>query len=434
MQISRIKFISLVFSLCFCFLWILSTAEEWAYRGWFHRLKGLGSFFGVAGYLLLAASLFLASRYRRLEDWIGGLDQIYRWHHQLGIWGCIFTFIHPFILAVRWLPNYPNRFLLYIFPVHERLSINLGSVALLLLLALVAVTVFKMIPYDKWKITHKLMSFVFILATLHILLLERRFSSSPLSYMLLFIPMGLGFFGIVYKHIISEFIIKYPLFEVVKTQALNDNIVEIYIKSITKSLSFIPGQYVFCRFESNGVTRESHPFTLCGSPHDPILSILVKVRGDFTRSLYRYLQPGDVVQLEGPYGRFDYMKAGSSQIWIAGGIGIVPFLAWARLFSQNRKQLNRIALFYCIHRKEDAVFAEEFHRISRSFPFFHFFLFCSEKNEHLSVKTIEQLEGRLAEKSILMCGPKRLTQRFTKEFMALGVRRENLIFEDFEFF
>ncbi len=41
------------------------------------------------------------------------------------------------------------------------------------------------------------------------------------------------------------------------------------------------------------------------------------------------LRTGTRVQVEGPYGRFDFRKGGARQIWLAGGIGITPFLAWA---------------------------------------------------------------------------------------------------------
>lgn len=188
------------------------------------------------------------------------------------------------------------------------------------------------------------------------------------------------------------------------------------------------------QFRNRKATRESHPFTLCGSPDDPILSIIVKARGEFTRSVYQNIKSGNLLRVKGPYGRFDYTKAGQQQIWIAGGIGIVPFLAWARLFGRNPDQINKIDLFYCVHWEEDAVFAEEFYNISLRFPFFKFYLFCSEKNSHLSIEKIQQLAGCLADKKILMCGPKRLTKDFNKKFQFLGVKRENIIFEDFEFF
>lgn len=432
MHFYRTKFVIGLFVVLFLSFWVLLNIKNWSIGRQPHVLHAIGTFFGVAGYLFLSISLFLASRWPKLEDWLGGLDQIYKTHHRLGIYGCYLIAAHPLVFAFRWIPHHFYKFFLYFLPVHGRLAINLGSISLLLLLLLVALTSLKLLPYNRWKLTHKLMNVVFILATLHFLLLQRGVPNA--SQMMLFVPMGLGFFGILYKQVISDLIVKGPQFEITKTKALSDNLIEIFLKIKGKNLFFIPGQYVFCSFESNQITKESHPFTLCGAPGDSILSILVKARGDFTRSLYQNIKPGDLVRVEGPYGKFDYTKAGTSQIWIAGGIGIVPFLSWARLFDQRKIDIDQIDLFYCIHRKADAVFNDELHQISLSFPFFHFFIFCTEDGERLSVEKIQQMEGNLTQKQILMCGPRRLTQNFTSEFLACGVKKKNIFFEDFEFF
>lgn len=421
------------FAFIFLFLMIWATAywENRTFRHQFHYFKEIGLFFGAAGYLFLSLTFLLSSRLKILEKTVAPLDQLYHLHHQLGLWGFIFCCIHPFIVALKWIPYRLDKFFLFIFPFHKRLSVNLGSLSLLLMAILISITILKLLPYDKWKLTHRLMSIVFILATLHIVL-ARNFNFLTFPDLLLFIPMGLGLFGIIYKQIISYFM-EYPLYEVVKTNIKNDNLIEISLKAKKQKLCFIPGQYAFFRFKSDHISNESHPFTLCGSPNDSILSILVKARGDFTKSLYQNLQLGDQVYLEGPYGQFDYTKFDVPQIWIAGGIGIVPFLAWIRLFNESYKK-NSITLFYCIHRKADAAFAEEFLQISKKFPFFRFFLFCSEENNRLHIQKILDLEGTLKNKAIFMCGPKKLTKSFFKEFLTLGVERDQIHFEDFEFF
>jgi predicted ferric reductase len=51
---------------------------------------------------------------------------------------------------------------------------------------------------------------------------------------------------------------------------------------------------------------------------------------DYTHTLANRLQIDQVIKVEGPYGRFDIARQDScaQQIWIAGGIGVTPFLAW----------------------------------------------------------------------------------------------------------
>ena len=54
----------------------------------------------------------------------------------------------------------------------------------------------------------------------------------------------------------------------------------------------------------------------------------MKALGDYTQSL-KNLKPGTIAEIEGAFGKFSYTHYGDSpQIWIAGGIGVTPFLVW----------------------------------------------------------------------------------------------------------
>jgi len=395
-----------------------------------HKVSEVGVLCGVAGYLLFALSLFLSTRWKKLEDWIGGLDQVYQLHHRLGIWAFSFILAHPIILASKWLPHQLNRFFLFFLPIHKRFSVDLGVYAFWLMIAIIFVTVFKIISYDKWKIIHKVMSFVFVLATFHIILMQRVFG---FSQWLLLIPMGIGFFGIIYRQFLFSFFVKTFKYQVVKSKPLNDNVLEVVLRAVGEPIHFIPGQYAFIHFEGANITQEQHPFTLCNE-RDGEISILVKVRGDFTKSLYEFLKPNYTAVLEGPYGRFDYSKAGNSQIWIAGGIGIVPFVIWAKILLESKERGIDIDFFYCTHKRIDAIYVKEFEQLRDENPNFHFHFICSEEKHRLVAQDQIAICKDLNKREILMCGPQRLTRDLKKQLMQLGVKEEKIHFEDFEFF
>lgn len=431
---SRISFLIPITTLCiFVGTWFMITRDDWTDGPWHLQMRGLGSLIGVAGYFLFSFSLFLSSRWPKLEDWFGGLDQIYRTHHQCGIWGFILILIHPFIISIKWLPHRIDKFLWFIFPIHARLSVNFGSIAFWLMVFILGVTIFKVFSYDKWKITHKFMSLVFIFASCHIFLSENSVSSSPLSQRLMFIPFLMGLSGILYKQVFVSFLKKKPIYKVEKIRHINDNVAEVELIPERGRIDYIPGQYVFFSFQDEKLTRESHPFTLIGPTNEPEISILVKSRGDYTNCLYQNLREGCKAHLEGPYGRFDYKKAGKSQIWIAGGIGIAPFIAWARDLRASGDDRS-IDLFYCYHRKNDAVLVNEFEKASQDLPNFRYFLFCSEENNRIDAEKIMSIGEGFQGKDILICGPKRLTDELTRQFQTLGVKRKNIFFEEFEFF
>lgn len=411
-------------------IWFLVTIEAWEYGGLFHFYKGLGTVIGVIGYLYFSLSLFLSSRLKKLEDWFGGLDQIYQVHHQIGLWGFYFLLLHPFFHAIKFLSCCPDRFFTFLFPIHHRLSVNLGSYAFWLMILIVGITIFKLLPYDKWKIVHRFMGLVFLLASLHILFSERPFDSSYLSLILICLPMAVGFFGILHKLLYVPLFSKRPIYQVTSAKKISDTIMQITFSPQRESLQFLPGQYAFFSFQAP-LSTEQHPFTICRRKDHPHLTIFVKNRGDFTKDLYERVAPGLKARLEGPYGRFDFTKGRKDQIWIAGGIGIVPFIAWMEKIPQWP---GKIDLFYCVHSLSDAIFLEEFKEIQKHNPHFDCFLYCTQSKQHLKASQIIESDKHLLKKDIFMCGPRRLTHPYTADLMHAGVKRENIYFEDFEFF
>ena len=420
-------------SLCvYLMIWLLTTFGTKTCPCW--PLKIWATLPGVAGYYLFSISLLLSTRWRKLEDWFGGLDQIYHLHRKFGIWGFCLILLHPWVEAFKWLPNRLEKFILFVLPVHGRLSVNLGSYAYWLMLLILGITLLRILPYNKWKILHKFMSLVFLLASFHIILSDKRVGSE-FAQSMLYLPMCIGFLGIFYKQIYIPFFAKYSSFEVTNVKNINDNIVEVILSPKKEHLRFIPGQYGFFTFYGPSLTTESHPFTLIESTVDSTISLLVKARGDYTINLYRHIKKGDTCTCEGPYGRFNYnTQAGVSQIWIAGGIGVVPFLCWIRTMKRTFSQRMKIDFYYCIHKEADAVFYREFEEFSKAYPDFRIFLFCSEKGNKLDIHKIIDFSGNISSKQVFMCGPQKLTSDFKAQFRACGISNENIFVEDFEFF
>lgn len=273
----------------------------------------------------------------------------------------------------------------------------------------------------------------FSLASLHIILSDKR-GGSEFAQSILYLPMGVGFLGIFYKQIYIPFFAKYSSLVVTNVNNINDNVVEVILRPKEEPLKFIPGQYGFFTFYGPSLTTESHPFTLIESIEGSTISLLVKARGDYTINLYQHIKKGDIGTFEGPYGRLNYAQGGDLQIWIAGGIGVVPFLAWIRAMKRAFPKGIKIDFYYCIHREADAVFFREFNEFSRAYPDFRIFLCCSEKGNRLDIHKIIDFSGNISSKQVFMCGPLKLTSHFKAQFQARGVSNGNIFVEDFEFF
>ena len=100
-----------------------------------------------------------------------------------------------------------------------------------------------------------------------------------------------------------------------------------------KGLQFLPGQYLVLQ-EGDG-RRE---YSICSGLEDDYIEVMVRLirEGIFTPRL-TYLQKGDYIKVEGPYGFFTMRQEEMHQYhyyFIATGVGISPFLSFIRSYSQ----------------------------------------------------------------------------------------------------
>ena len=198
------------------------------------------------------------------------------------------------------------------------------------------------------------------------------------------------------------------------------------MKPLSESLRFLAGQFAFFTFPYAS-KKEWHPFTISSHPYFEGLRITVKDLGDYTKDLHTKISVGDPVLIEGPYGHFSssYIKE-KDQIWIAGGIGITPFLSLI-----HDVYTNEVKLFWCISSLDEAVYREELDEIKQSNPGFEYHIWSSEESGHLTVDSL-QLDNYL-NKGYLLCGPSGLKKSIYKGLRAQGIASSNIYDEEFSF-
>ena len=114
-----------------------------------------------------------------------------------------------------------------------------------------------------------------------------------------------------------------------------------------------------------------HPFTIASADRgDRTISFQIKALGDYTRGLADRLQAGTGRAVEGPYGRFDIARRNprAQQIWIAGGIGVTPFLAWLESLQANPGNAPAADLHYCTRDRAADPFVARLESLCASLP------------------------------------------------------------------
>ena len=125
---------------------------------------------------------------------------------------------------------------------------------------------------------------------------------------------------------------------------------EVVLKPVGEMLNFKPGQFAFVEIQGKEWS-EPHPFTISSAPNEDRLRLTMKVLGDWTRKVREELHPGGEVIVRGPYGRFDASTAECrKQVWIAGGIGLTPFLSKLRAMDEKDDRDIQLEIKKCTYR------------------------------------------------------------------------------------
>lgn len=120
------------------------------------------------------------------------------------------------------------------------------------------------------------------------------------------------------------------------------------------------------------------------------------------------------------------------QLWIAGGIGIAPFLGW--LSTVRPDQAERIDLFYSTSTASHAVHLDELQSAAARLPGLTVHVIDTSEQGRLSIDRLEPLLGDWDHPvHAFLCGPKAMVRDLTRGLRARGLDRDHIHAEDFAF-
>ncbi len=230
----------------------------------------------------------------------------------------------------------------------------------------------------------------------------------------------------VYRSLVHGAFHKFYNYTVQSTIPKGD-VIELDLKADGSEAPHLPGQFAFVKFEVQGVLNESHPFTISSHPNVAGLRFSIKQLGDYTRELSN-LQNGTKVKIDGGYGTFsNAVITKPHQVWVAGGIGITPFLAMAKQLPQGQS----VDLFYSLKTKSEAVYLDELQTDSQNDPNLKLHTWYTDTQGYL---TAEQILKQVAEPNntvFLICGPPPMMSSLRSQLRILGVKNDMIQTEEF---
>ena len=257
--------------------------------------------------------------------------------------------------------------------------------------------------YERWRALHRTTGLFVAAGFVHGVLDGTPFDDAPLlrwSYVAVG-AVGLGFY--VYRELLARFFLSLHDYQVQTVREVDEGVVEIAMAPIGRHMEFVPGQFAMIYIEAKDGWHR-HPFTITSAPHEDVVRVTVKALGDYTSRLRELIEPGMPAVIGGPHGRFSHWKGTDRQVWIAGGVGVAPFLSWLRALDGHQLP-HRVDFFYSADG--EAPFADEIRAIADRHESLHAHLIDTGVDGRLtSERVLAAADGDRGELSVFMCGPR----------------------------
>lgn len=147
-------------------------------------------------------------------------------------------------------------------------------------------------------------------------------------------------------------------------------------------------------------------FSLVNAPFEPELVVATRVReaSAYKRALTA-LPIGATVKLTGPLGRMTLHEDGArAAVFVAGGIGITPFMSMLRQAIHDRLR-HRLFLLYANRRAENAAFLAELQALARDHDNFRLHATMTATDGRIDEETIRNFAGDAAAPIYYLAGP-----------------------------
>lgn len=381
---------------------------------------------GLLSVAMMSLAMLLATRPVWLEAPLGGMDRIYRSHKWAGILAVGFAALHWLVemsddilkALVGRQGRVPEDVLSGLLDVLRDLAEDMGEWAIYALLVMLVITLWKKFPYRPWRFLHRAMPVLYLMLAFHATLLAPTdYWTQPVGA-LLAVLLGAGVFGAVHTLLGRIGKARETAGEIIAVAQLAPDVTTVVCRLGPGWRGHRPGQFAFVSFDDQ---EGAHPFTMASADQgDHTVSFQIKALGDYTRSLPQRLRPGQSVRVEGPYGRFDMgrRQRRARQIWIAGGIGVTPFLAWLESLQATPDKAPAAELHYCTRDQASDAFVPRLLALCATLPAVRLRIHDARQGAKLTASAL----GVSGKTEIWFCGPTGLAHALRQGMAALGWR------------
>jgi predicted ferric reductase len=311
---------------------------------------------GFVGLTQIGLQFLLIARFKRLTAPYG-IDIILRYHRQIAVVAVAAILLHPAIIMI----DNPSRLKL-LNPLAGNWASRFGLLAVAALLVTVPVSLLRerlRLNYETWRLLHLLLGvFAIAAAQVHVSL-AGLYTNTTWKHAI-WVAMAAVMVGlVVYLRVVKPAWQRSYRWRVAEVRPELGDTSTLVLEAVDQQqLPFAAGQFAWIKLAGSPFTMEEHPFSFVSSADRPDrLEFGIKALGDFSGRV-RSIEPGTAAYLDGPHGAFSmerYRAAG--YVFIAGGIGITPFLSMLRTMA-DRADPRPVTLIYADRGWDDVAYRD----------------------------------------------------------------------------
>jgi propane monooxygenase reductase subunit len=206
-----------------------------------------------------------------------------------------------------------------------------------------------------------------------------------------------------------------------------------------KDIKFFPGQYMDITIPGTDAVR-SFSMANTSSRESGQLEFVIKVYpdGQFSHFLDKELEPGDRLDLTGPFGVFTLREGDDDLVFVGGGAGMAPILALLRTMAE-RGIARKATYFYGARGRRDLCFESELRELEKTLPDFRFIPALSEPSDEdgwdgetgLITDVVKRHAADLTGAHAYVCGPPPMVEAAVPLLGTLGVEEKRIYWDKF---
>jgi len=210
-----------------------------------------------------------------------------------------------------------------------------------------------------------------------------------------------------------------------------------FVFEAPEDFGYVPGQFVSCTADIEGspITRA---YSMASPPSGRCFDLCLNLVVEGHLSPYLFdLEPGDELQMSGPYGAFIFRQPVEDSVLVASGTGVAPFRAMLhdRLSGDD---IHQFTLIHGVRYERGLLYRDEFEELARDHPNFRYWPTLSRpgaawqgRTGHVQAHLDEALGGR-RDINVFICGLKAMVDDVRSILKAEGFDRKRVTYEKYD--